>query len=127
MSKLFDSYKIDPSRYNEMFAADGAIHPHWQHFADTLSGMTAEQMQQRADLVTQQIHENGVTYNVYADPSGNNRPWRLGPIPNLIPMDEWKTLAEGVAQRASLLNDMLVDIYGKQTLIQQGFLHAELI
>lgn len=127
MSKLFDSYKIDPSRYNEVFAADGSIHPHWQHFADTLSGMTAEQMQQRADLVAQQIHENGVTYNVYADPSGNNRPWRLGPIPNLIPMDEWKTLAEGIAQRASLLNDMLVDIYGKQTLIQQGLIPAELI
>ena len=90
MSKLFDSYTVDPSRYNEVFAADGSIHPHWLHFAETLAGMTAEQMQQRADSVSQQINENGVTYNVYADPNGSNRPWRLGPVPNLVPAEEWR-------------------------------------
>ena len=127
MSKLLDSYTVDPSRYNEIFAADGTIHPHWQHFAETLAGMTAEQMQQRADSVAQQIDENGVTYNVYADPNGSNRPWRLGPLPNLVPAEDWQVLADGIAQRASLLNSMLADVYGKQTLIQQGLIPAELI
>ncbi len=127
MPKLFDSYMVDPSRYNEIFAADGSIHPHWQQFAQSLAGMTTAQMQQRADLVAQQIYENGVTYNVYADPKGTNRPWRLGPTPNLIPADDWQILADGIAQRATLLNAMLGDIYGEQQLISQGLLPAELI
>ncbi len=128
MSKPFDSYHVDPSRYNEIFAADGAIHPHWQHFAEALAAMTTEQMQQRADLVAQQINENGVTYNIYTDPNnGNSRPWRLGPVPNLIPAEEWQVLAEGIAQRASLFNSMLADVYGEQTLIQKGLIPAELI
>jgi hypothetical protein len=33
--------------------------------------------------------ENGVTYNVYADPNGADRPWALDPLPLIIPPDEW--------------------------------------
>jgi len=127
MPTLFDKYTFDPHFYNEVFAADGVIHPHWQRFASTLQAMTAEQMQTRADLVAQQIHENGVTYNVYGDAQGLNRPWRLGTIPNLIPFDEWQVLAEGIAQRAKLLNAILVDIYGEQSLIKNGLLPPELV
>ncbi|PTQ91201.1 circularly permuted type 2 ATP-grasp protein [Agitococcus lubricus] len=127
MPTLFDAYQVDSSRYNEIFAADGTVHPHWYRFATTLQSMTASQMQERADLVAQQIHENGVTYNVYADPQGTNRPWRLGPIPNLIPAEQWQVLAEGITQRATLLNAMLADIYGEQRLIREGLIPAELI
>lgn len=127
MPTLFDTYQVDPGRYNEIFAADGSVHPHWHRFASTLQTMTAGQMQERADLVAQQIHENGVTYNVYADPQGVNRPWRLGPVPNLIPAEQWQVLADGIAQRATLLNAMLGDIYGEQQLISNGLIPAELI
>ena len=33
------------------------------------------------------IRQNGVTYNVYGDPRGMNRPWQLDPIPLLISVD----------------------------------------
>jgi uncharacterized circularly permuted ATP-grasp superfamily protein len=89
-----------------------------QHFASHDRRANAA----RADLVEQQIHENGVTYNVYGDAQGLNRPWRLGTIPNLIPFEEWQVLAEGIAQRAKLLNAILVDIYGEQSLIKNGLL-----
>ena len=38
----------------------------------------------------QRIRENGVTYNVYGDPLGMNRPWNLDAIPLLIPPAEWR-------------------------------------
>jgi uncharacterized circularly permuted ATP-grasp superfamily protein/uncharacterized alpha-E superfamily protein len=127
MSSLFDTYCVDPSSYHEVFAKDGSIHPHWQHFASVLQAMSPEQMQMRSDLVAQHIQENGVTYNVYGEKQGLNRPWRLGAIPNLIPAEEWQVLADGIAQRAKLLNLVLADIYGAQKLIKQGLLPAELI
>lgn len=127
MSLLFDTFGADASSYHEVFAKDGSIHPHWQHFASVLQSMSPEQMQARSDLVSQQIQENGVTYNVYGEKQGLNRPWRLGVIPNLIPAEEWQVLAEGIAQRAKLLNLILADIYGEQQLIKQGLLPAELI
>ena len=127
MSLLFDTFGADASSYHEVFAKNGSIHPHWQHFASVLQSMSPEQMQARSDLVSQQIQENGVTYNVYGEKQGLNRPWRLGVIPNLIPAEEWQVLAEGIAQRAKLLNLILADIYGEQQLIKQGLLPAELI
>ncbi len=127
MSSLFESCAVDGHAYHEVFASDGTVRPHWRHFADVLQTMSAEQMQARSDLVTQQIQENGVTYNVYGEEQGSNRPWRLGAVPNLIPDEDWQVLAKGISQRAKVLNAILLDIYGEQHLIKQGLLPAELI
>ena len=35
-------------------------------------------------LMEREIRENGVTYNVYADPQGADRPWELDPLPLLL-------------------------------------------
>ena len=32
-------------------------------------------------LIERQIRENGITYNVYADPKGADRPWEVDPLP----------------------------------------------
>lgn len=127
MSSLFENSGLDPNAYHEVFATDGSVRSHWRYFADVLQAMSSEQMQTRSDLVAQQIQENGVTYNVYDEEQGSNRPWRLGAVPNLIPDEEWQLLAQGIAQRAKVLNAILLDIYGSQKLIKQGLLPAELI
>ena len=72
------------------------------------------------------IIENGVTYNVYADPQGRDRPWQLDPLPLLIDHREWRELEAGLKQRAQLLNALLADLYGPQKLIADGVVPAEL-
>jgi uncharacterized circularly permuted ATP-grasp superfamily protein/uncharacterized alpha-E superfamily protein len=73
------------------------------------------------------LRENGVTYNVYGDAQNLTRPWRLDPIPLLISSEEWADIESGLKQRAELLNLILKDIYGKQTLLKKGLLPADLI
>jgi uncharacterized circularly permuted ATP-grasp superfamily protein len=41
-------------------------------------------MRHRLDYVRRRILENGVTYNVYADPKGADRPWELDPLPLIL-------------------------------------------
>jgi uncharacterized circularly permuted ATP-grasp superfamily protein/uncharacterized alpha-E superfamily protein len=72
------------------------------------------------------IVENGITYNVYADAQGRDRPWILDPLPYLVSAEEWKTIESGVAQRARLLNALLADLYGPQTLLARGALPPEI-
>ena len=127
MTNLLDTLRPSAHRYHEVFSSDGQVHPHWTRFADALNRLTPTQMQQRFDLVNRQVQENGVTYNLYGDSQGPDRSWRVGPIPQLIAQDQWQGIASGVAQRARLLNAMLVDLYGPQTLIAQGLLPSELI
>ena len=63
-----------------------------------------------------------MTYNVYRDPQGMDRPWELDMIPLLIPPAEWAQIETALAQRARLLNLVLADVYGPQRLVREGLL-----
>ena len=46
-------------------------------------------------------------------------PWRLDPVPLVIDAATWAPLEVGLAQRAELLNAILVDLYGEQRLLAE--------
>ncbi|WP_122446599.1 circularly permuted type 2 ATP-grasp protein [Pseudomonas viridiflava] len=127
MPDLLDRYPLSEGTYHEMLDADGTVRPHWRRLYEHMRRSSPAQLTQRQALLTRQIQENGVTYNVYADPKGADRPWELDLLPHIIPADEWVHVAAGIAQRGRLLNAVLADLYGPQTLIAQGLLPAELV
>ena len=124
---LLALYPRKTAHYDEMLARDGALRAHWQRFFAHLEGIPSEDMQRRLDRVDQRIQENGVTYNVYADANGADRPWSLDPLPLILPADEWSRIAPAVAQRARLLNALLADLYGPQCLLAEGLLPPALV
>ena len=81
-----------------MLAAGGGVRPAWRAFIDQLDAATPEQMRHRLNYVRQRVLENGVTYNVYADPEGTDRPWELDPIPLILSSGEWQSIAHAVRQ-----------------------------
>lgn len=127
MPDLLDRYPLTPGSYHELLDGSGSVRPHWRRLFDHLQGSTPAQLEQRQALMARQIQENGVTYNVYADPKGADRPWELDLLPHVIAVDEWERLSAGIAQRARLLNAVLADLYGPQRLISEGLLPAELV
>ena len=84
-------------------------------------------MSDTLSLTERQIREHGITYNVYADAQGVHRPWEVDPIPLVLPADEWATIAAGIEQRADLLNRVLGDLYGPQTLMKGGSIPPSVI
>ena len=127
MPDLLADYPQPDAAYHELLDAKGGIRPHWRRLFEQLQRSSPAQLQQRQALLSRQIQENGVTYTVYADPDGADRPWELDLLPNVIPAEEWQVIAAGVAQRATLLNGVLADLYGPQQLIADGLLPAELV
>ena len=114
-------------RYNELFDSQGQPRPHWQALVSQLESEEPPVMRKRMEAVQRQIRDNGVTYNVYADTHGVQRPWDLDVLPLIIPAHEWQHIAAAVAQRATLLNQVLLDIYGEQHLLASGQLPPALI
>lgn len=127
MPDLLDRYPLTTGTYHELMDDSGAVRTHWRRLFDQLQRSTPAQLLQRQALLARQIQENGVTYNVYADPKGADRPWELDLLPHVIDPQEWKHLSAGIAQRARLLNAVLADLYGPQRLISEGLLPAELV
>jgi uncharacterized circularly permuted ATP-grasp superfamily protein/uncharacterized alpha-E superfamily protein len=114
-------------RYNELLDSSGQARPHWQALVSQLETEEPTAMRKRIEAVQRQIRDNGVTYNVYADTHGVQRPWDLDVLPLIIPQEEWQHIAASVAQRATLLNRVLLDIYGEQRLLSSGQLPPALI
>jgi len=120
-----------PLRYGEAYdelSADGINpRPHWAHLMESLRSIGPEELGRRCSRAERRIRENGITYNIYSDPLGANRPWEIDIVPFLIPADEWRYIEQGIIQRAKLLSLILEDIYGSQLLLKNGRLPAELV
>jgi uncharacterized circularly permuted ATP-grasp superfamily protein/uncharacterized alpha-E superfamily protein len=113
--------------YDEMSAGLGVLRPHWDIFINSLSALGGQELARRWQTARQRIRENGVTYNVYGDPLGMDRPWNLDAIPLMIPPSEWSQLEAGLIQRARLLNFILADLYGPQQLLRGGLIPPALV
>src|SRR3569832_2261793 len=124
---LIPQYRPYTAGYDEMCTPDGEVRPHWAYLARVLAGLNQGELDQRRAEANRLLRENGVTYNVYGDPAGRQRPWPLDLIPFLIPSEEWRRIESGLAQRAEVLNLLLRDIYGPRDLIRRGLLPFELV
>ena len=124
---LTADYRQAPGVYDEMCVEPGVLRPHWDRYIASLSSLGAKELAHRWQIARQRIRENGVSYNVYGDPLGTDRPWSLDAIPLLIPPAEWSYLEAGLIQRARLLNTILADLYGPQKLLLNGDLPAALV
>ncbi|WP_165234442.1 circularly permuted type 2 ATP-grasp protein [Aquisphaera insulae] len=113
--------------YDEAKGPDGEVRGHWKPYIEAVENLGIGEVRRRWEESQDLIRQNGVTYNVYGDPRGMDRPWQLDPIPVLITPEEWSRLAEGLVQRARLLDLILADIYGPMRLLSRGFLPPELV
>jgi len=127
MREMLANYPTASGRYDEMLAAAQTPRAHWQALFEQLGATSPEALRERVQWVQRQVRENGVTYNVYADPEGADRPWELDMLPFILPAEEWAGIEAAIRQRATLLNRVLVDVYGEQRLLAEGLLPPALV
>ena len=126
-SGLLQSYKEKINSYDEVLDKNGQVKPYWKGLFDTLESIGIEELELRNQEIVKKLRENGVTYNVYDSNKESNRAWKLDPIPFLIHESEWKSIEKGLKQRAHLLDLILKDLYGPQSLIKNAIIPAELV
>ena len=90
---------------DEYIGADGAPRAHWARFLDSLALQDPDEINRRFGAADRHIHDMGISYRVYGET--NERSWPLSHLPLLIADNEWKQIAAGVAQRATLLEHVL--------------------
>jgi len=124
---LFAHYLAAPDGFDEMLDAAKVPRAHWRALLDNLSHEAPGMMRQRQEMVRRQVRENGVTYNTLLDTGGRERPWDLNVLPLILPHEEWSVIEAAVIQRATLLNKILGDVYGKQEMLREGLLPPALV
>jgi uncharacterized circularly permuted ATP-grasp superfamily protein/uncharacterized alpha-E superfamily protein len=124
---LLAAYQPPVGLYDEMVAPSGTLRAPWEQFIGGTNRSGAVGLTQRAEQVRRLLRESGVTYNVVGAPLGPDRPWELDPLPLLFDSQSWQVLANSLAQRATLLNLILADVYGPQRLVREGVLPPEIL
>jgi uncharacterized circularly permuted ATP-grasp superfamily protein/uncharacterized alpha-E superfamily protein len=124
---LYENLLRYGNAYDESSADGVTPRLHWAHLMESLRAIGPEELGRRWARAERRIRENGITYNIYGDPEGANRPWKIDIIPLLIPAQEWRFIEAGIIQRAQLLSLLVEDFYGKQELIAKGRFPAALL
>jgi uncharacterized circularly permuted ATP-grasp superfamily protein/uncharacterized alpha-E superfamily protein len=99
----------------------------WARFFDHLGRDGFRDLNRRTVNLERQVRDNGITYNVYADASGPQRPWSLDLFPLIVTPQSWQQIEAGVLQRVKLLDLIMADVYGPQQLLASNLLPPALV
>ena len=99
----------------------------WEDFMARLGPDGLASLKPRMANLRQQVRDNGITYNVYANAEQPQRPWALDLFPLIVSTRHWAQIERGVLQRMALLEHIMADAYGPQTLVAKGLLPAALV
>ncbi|MFO1428330.1 MAG: transglutaminase family protein [Steroidobacteraceae bacterium] len=86
--ELLAAYPRAEPRFDEMLGEAGRPRPHWAGLVDMLARAEPARMRDRIATIEREIRDSGLTYNMYADPKGAERPWALDALPVIIGADE---------------------------------------
>ncbi len=120
-------YRPLPGVSDEMVDPSGRVRPVWQRFLSYLGRQNEGELEDRFNRADRYLKDAGVFYRSYGGPGSAERDWPLSHIPVLISDEDWSRLSAGLIQRAELLEAITADVYGKNTLVQDGLLPPALV
>lgn len=126
--------------YDETADPTGAPRATWSVAIDALGSLSPGALLQRQRDADRLLDAEGAGHLVHdlalervsdrhgaEAPMVDSRPWRLDPLPFVLDAAEFGFLAQAAAQRMRLLEAVLVDCAGPQTLVRDRLLPAELL
>lgn len=125
--ELASSYKPNRASFDEFNAASPQSVGHWQSLFDAISALDVDTRLLRMEQLNTRVRETGIAHDLFSDPSTTVQPWRVDLVPLLIPPAEWRVLEGALLQRARLLEAVLADLYGDQTLLATGAMPHQLV
>jgi uncharacterized circularly permuted ATP-grasp superfamily protein len=121
----FDGYDLG-GFFDEMFDREGP-RPHYARLLRSLGEMTGAEFRTRQELIDRILVNQGITFTVYGDVAGIEKPFPVDLLPRIIPASEWRHLERGLEQRVRALNLFLNDVYHEGRIMDDGVVPRDLV
>ncbi len=108
--------------FDEMADGWSRVRPHWREALAAVASLGAAEFLERAERLARLAEEEGAAV---AGEGGAG--WVCDPLPLPLPAAEFALLADGLVQRARLLETLLADLHGPQQVLASGALPSALV
>jgi len=126
-SSILATYPPLPGTYDELFAAQGEPRPGFQAAVAALELRAAGDLERQQALAELALLNQGVTFSVYDDARGSEKIFPFCLLPRIVSAADWERLECGLVQRVRALEAFLADVYGRQRILSEGRIPAELV
>ncbi|HEY2070447.1 MAG TPA: circularly permuted type 2 ATP-grasp protein [Rhizomicrobium sp.] len=113
--------------YDEMFARDGTVHPHYAALDQRLRTLPPEELARRQQACEQSFLHQGITFTVYSDSQATERIIPTDLLPRIVTAAEWERVERGLKQRIAALNLFLRDVYAEGRVLRDGIVPRGMI
>jgi uncharacterized circularly permuted ATP-grasp superfamily protein/uncharacterized alpha-E superfamily protein len=110
-------HAVAPS--DEMIDRSGRLRTPWVPVMEAFRGIGPDEMARRAVALNRQVR--------LAAPFGAVAGHRYDPLPAPLTASEFNVLEAGLQQRAQMLNAVLEDIYGRQSVLHEGLIPPAMV
>ena len=113
--------------YDEIFDERGQARPEARLLLDTIGALHEGQLQRCQQAAERILVQLGITFNVYGDSAGTERPFPFDLVPRIVRADEWDWIERGLKQRIHALNAFIDDIYHDQRILKDKVIPEEIV
>ena len=113
--------------YDEMFARDGSVRPHYAALDARLTRLAPEELHRRQQACELSFLHQGITFTVYSDNQSTERIIPTDLLPRIVTAGEWARIEGGLKQRIQALNLFLRDIYSDARILRDGVVPRSMI
>jgi len=112
-----------PTPFDEMLLPDGQPRPTHAAMFETLTGLGAAGLAERARQRDAYLDRHGITFTL----GERERPLPMDLVPRVLTGDEWSHIESGVIQRLYALEAFLADVYGPGQVLKDGLIPRRLV
>ncbi len=125
-SPALKQYLVDGA-FDEMFASNGTVRPHYRSLLDTFLSFLPEEIQRRKQTADMSFLNQGITFAVYGAEEGTERILPYDLLPRIVTTSEWAHIEKGLTQRITALNLFLHDVYNEGRILADGFVPRSIV
>lgn len=124
---FFADYSPTEGVYDELFDVNGNARAHAETYTGLIEKIGRQEFSRRWLQARRMVNANGFAYSGHVSAEDQPRPWELDALPLVVSSEEWCGVSAAMSQRARLMNLVLKDLFGPQTLLSDGTLPADLV
>ncbi|WP_242117023.1 circularly permuted type 2 ATP-grasp protein [Sphingomonas lacusdianchii] len=118
-------YRTRAPQGDVLSAATDGDRSAWEVAFEELASLPGNTLAAARERAQRHADDIGTAYRAAGE--SEERRWPLSPVPLLIGADEWRIIADGMAERADLFESVIADIHGDQQLVADGTLPAMMV